>query len=69
MIISTDAFRDYLEKEKKYSLHTVSGYLKDLKISLYNEIHFFKNTIDHVIILKLELGLCRLLMQEYLMFP
>jgi site-specific recombinase XerD len=30
-MITVVAFRDYLEKEKKYSLHTVSGYLKDVE--------------------------------------
>jgi hypothetical protein len=30
MITSVVAFRDYLEKEK-ISLHTVSGYLKDVE--------------------------------------
>lgn len=49
MITSTDAFRDYLEKEKKYSLHTVGGYLKDLEnFAVFNEIHFGQNTIDYV---------------------
>jgi integrase/recombinase XerC len=31
MITSVVAFRDYLEKEKKIFLHTVSGYLKDVE--------------------------------------
>ena len=47
MITSTVAFRDYLEKEKKYSLHTVNGYLKDIKSFIdYNEIHYGESEID-----------------------
>jgi integrase/recombinase XerC len=47
MITSVVAFRDYLEKEKKYSLHTVSGYLKDVEnFSLFNETHFGQSVID-----------------------
>ena len=47
MITSTVAFRDYLEKEKKYSLHTVSGYLRDIKsFADYNEIHYGESEID-----------------------
>ena len=47
MITSTVAFRDYLEKEKKYSLHTVNGYLRDIKsFADYNEIHYGESEID-----------------------
>ncbi|MBX9889291.1 MAG: tyrosine-type recombinase/integrase [Flavobacteriaceae bacterium] len=47
MVTSTVAFRDYLEKEKKYSLHTVSGYLRDIKsFADYNEIHYGESEID-----------------------
>jgi integrase/recombinase XerC len=47
MITSVVAFRDYLEKEKKYSLHTVSGYLKDVEnFSPFNETHFGQSVID-----------------------
>jgi integrase/recombinase XerC len=46
-IITSVAFRDYLEREKKYSLHTVSGYLKDVEnFSLFNETHFGQSVID-----------------------
>jgi integrase/recombinase XerC len=47
MINSVAAFRDYLEKEKKYSLHTVNGYVKDIEnFSLYNTTHFGQTVID-----------------------
>jgi integrase/recombinase XerC len=47
MINSVAAFRDYLEKEKKYSLHTVNGYVKDIEnFSLYNKTHFGQTIID-----------------------
>lgn len=48
MISSTVAFREYLEKEKKYSLHTVNGYLKDLEnFANFNKICFGQSEIDH----------------------
>jgi integrase/recombinase XerC len=48
MITSIAAFKDYLEKEKKYSAHTVSGYVKDVeRFSTYNQICFDQSTIDH----------------------
>ena len=47
MITSIAAFRDYLEKEKKYSLHTVNAYLKDVEnFSYFNEAHFDQAIID-----------------------
>ena len=47
MITSIAAFRDYLEKEKKYSLHTVIAYLKDVEnFSYFNEAHFDQAIID-----------------------
>lgn len=48
MVTSVDAFRDYLEKEKKYSLHTVNAYLKDVEsFSCYNKTYFDQFVIDH----------------------
>lgn len=48
MITSTVAFRDYLEKEKKYSLHTVNGYLKDIEnFANFNKICFGQSEIDN----------------------
>ena len=48
MITSTVAFREYLEKEKKYSLHTVNGYLKDIEnFANFNKICFGQSEIDH----------------------
>ncbi|MDG2431670.1 tyrosine-type recombinase/integrase [Flavobacterium sp.] len=47
MITSVNAFRDYLEKEKKYSLHTVNAYLKDVEsFSAYNQTYFDQVVID-----------------------
>ena len=47
MINSVAAFRDYLEKEKKYSLHTVHAYLKDVEnFSSFNGAHFDQAIID-----------------------
>ena len=48
MITSIAAFKDYLEKEKKYSAHTVNGYVKDVEhFSTYNQTCFDQSTIDH----------------------
>jgi integrase/recombinase XerC len=48
MVTSVDAFRDYLEKEKKYSLHTVNAYLKDVEsFGCYNQTYFDQSVIDH----------------------
>lgn len=47
MITSVAAFRDYLEKEKKYSLHTVNGYLNDVEnFRVFNAKHFSQEIID-----------------------
>jgi integrase/recombinase XerC len=47
MITSIAAFRDYLEKEKKYSQHTVNAYLKDVEnFSSFNGTHFDQAIID-----------------------
>jgi integrase/recombinase XerC len=49
MVITTDAFRDYLQKEKKYSSHTVNAYLNDItNFQLFNKNHFNQETIEDV---------------------
>lgn len=43
------AFQDYLALEKKYSLHTVAAYVKDLiDFELFNKVHFDEEKIDNV---------------------
>ncbi|WP_456314634.1 tyrosine-type recombinase/integrase [Pseudomonas shirazensis] len=42
-----DAFRDYLQLEKKYSSHTVGAYLNDIAFfEEFNKIHFDQENID-----------------------
>jgi integrase/recombinase XerC len=49
MVSTIDAFRDYLQKEKKYSPHTVSAYLNDiLGFQSFNKAHFDQENIDEV---------------------
>lgn len=44
-----DAFRDYLQLEKKYSPHTVNAYLNDISyFEVYNKECFEQDTIDQV---------------------
>ncbi|GGE95580.1 tyrosine-type recombinase/integrase [Flavobacterium limi] len=44
-----DAFRDYLELEKKYSVHTVNAYLNDvLFFEAFNKTHFDQDGIEGV---------------------
>ncbi|MDR7212282.1 tyrosine-type recombinase/integrase [Flavobacterium piscis] len=44
-----DAFRDYLELEKKYSAHTVNAYLNDIAFfEIFNKAHFEQENIDKV---------------------
>ncbi|WP_269234931.1 tyrosine-type recombinase/integrase [Flavobacterium flavigenum] len=44
-----DAFRDYLQLEKKYSAHTVNAYLNDiLFFEVYNKTHFDQDGIEDV---------------------
>lgn len=41
MVNSVDSFKDYLEKEKKYSQHTVVGYCKDVSdFQEFNDVNF-----------------------------
>lgn len=47
MINNKEAFRDYLQLEKKYSPHTVTAYWNDISsFELFNSVHFGKKTID-----------------------
>jgi integrase/recombinase XerC len=49
MVNTIDAFRDYLQKEKKYSPHTVNAYLNDItSFQSFNETHFAQETIEDV---------------------
>ncbi|WP_348823386.1 tyrosine-type recombinase/integrase [Flavobacterium aestuarii] len=44
-----DAFRDYLQLEKKYSSHTINAYLNDIScFEIYNKEYFEQDTIDQV---------------------
>ncbi|MFE3871719.1 tyrosine-type recombinase/integrase [Flavobacterium sp. ZS1P70] len=44
-----DAFRDYLQMEKKYSPHTVNAYLTDLGyFETFNKLQFDQENIDQV---------------------
>jgi len=44
-----EAFRDYLQLEKKYSVHTVNAYLNDiLFFETFNKTHFEQENIEQV---------------------
>jgi integrase/recombinase XerC len=44
-----EAFRDYLQLEKKYSAHTVNAYLNDIGFfEMFNKAHFQQENIDMV---------------------
>jgi integrase/recombinase XerC len=44
-----EAFRDYLQLEKKYSDHTINAYLNDVVFfETFNKIHFEQDNIDNV---------------------
>lgn len=44
-----EAFRDYLQLEKKYSAHTVGAYLGDiLFFEIFNKAHFEQESVDQV---------------------
>jgi integrase/recombinase XerC len=49
MKTNKEAFRDYLQLEKKYSLHTVNAYLDDITFfEMFNRVHFEQENIDKV---------------------
>jgi integrase/recombinase XerC len=49
MTTNIDAFADYLQKEKKYSPHTVNAYLSDvLSFQIFNKAHFEQEDVDQV---------------------
>lgn len=49
MATNKDAFRDYLQLEKKYSSHTVNAYLNDLGyFEIFNKLQFDQENIDQV---------------------
>ena len=49
MSTNKDAFRDYLQLEKKYSTHTVTAYCDDVaSFELFHKTHFDQEEIDHV---------------------
>ncbi|NGY36029.1 tyrosine-type recombinase/integrase [Flavobacterium sp. XN-5] len=49
MVTNIDAFRDYLQKEKKYSPHTVNAYLNDvMNFQSFNEVYFDQENIEEV---------------------
>ena len=49
MATNLEAFLDYLQKEKKYSLHTVCAYVKDVSdFQQYNEVNFEQESVDRV---------------------
>lgn len=49
MMNNKEAFRDYLQLEKKYSPHTVLAYWNDIvSFESFNLIHFEQDTIDQV---------------------
>ncbi len=44
-----EAFRDYLQLEKKYSPHTVLAYCNDIvSFESFNSVHFDQQNIDQV---------------------
>ena len=48
MTNNKDAFRDYLQLEKKYSAHTVNAYLNDIHFfESFNKNQFDQENIDH----------------------
>ena len=49
MKLNKEAFRDYLQLEKKYSSHTVLAYLRDIEVfELFNKENFEQDTIENV---------------------
>ena len=49
MATNKDAFRDYLQLEKKYSSHTVTAYCNDItSFESFNTIHFDQQNVEQV---------------------
>ncbi|MFV8364950.1 tyrosine-type recombinase/integrase [Flavobacterium sp. XS1P27] len=49
MATNKDAFRDYLQLEKKYSSHTVTAYCNDItSFESFNTIHFDQENVEQV---------------------
>jgi integrase/recombinase XerC len=49
MVTTTDAFMGYLQKEKKYSPHTINAYRNDItNFQSFNKIHFDQAEIEQV---------------------
>ncbi|WP_338647548.1 tyrosine-type recombinase/integrase [Flavobacterium sp. KS-LB2] len=49
MATNKDAFRDYLQLEKKYSVHTVTAYCNDItSFELFNAAHFDQSNAEQV---------------------
>jgi integrase/recombinase XerC len=47
MVTNTEAFRDYLQMEKKYSSHTVNAYLNDLNsFRVFSELYLSQGNIE-----------------------
>lgn len=50
MATNLEAFTDYLQKEKKYSLHTVCAYVKDVSdFQQFNLVNFEQENVDRVV--------------------
>jgi integrase/recombinase XerC len=70
MVNTIDAFRDYLQKEKKYSPHTVNAYLNDIRsFQSFNETHFAQETIEDVNYGQIRSWIVALVDGVCLMFP
>ncbi|MDA6069076.1 tyrosine-type recombinase/integrase [Flavobacterium sp. AC] len=49
MKANKEAFRDYLQLEKKYSVHTINAYLNDISFfETFNKTHFDQENIEQV---------------------
>ena len=49
MLTNHQAFQDYIQLQKNYSMHTVKAYVKDIQeFELFNFTHFEQSSIDQV---------------------
>lgn len=49
MLTNQQAFQDYIQLQKNYSVHTVKAYVKDIQeFELFNFTHFEQSSIDQV---------------------